>query len=200
MFHKLPKADEDVFEINPELTVIPEFMALEQSEMIYVMLVADPFSPVSMYRFGRRDRAGNTGEIAIRRHAALHCGFRNGEDLSSVGEKMMHNMVDHIVVAIEIYKEIIRFDDVSVLQGTLSKYRDVLRDFSATSTADVSSSLLRSVNYIVKNDLINETRRQLDEVKDAIISPSKSAKKGDDEEEGKEEGEEKVKIKDWTPD
>jgi len=138
MFFKLPKASESVFEINPEFALIPEFVACTDREMQFVMLVADPFSPISHYRFGKRDRLGNTGEIAIRRHAAEHLGYIYNDELSVEGEKLMHNMIDHVAIAIQEYKEIVRFDDAEILQSVINKYRDLLRDFGSAETSEIT--------------------------------------------------------------
>lgn len=100
MLYKIPPKRRDLFVVNPEMHFVEEFKRLSVSKMLFVILVADAFSPLTYLLVEQ-------GELAMRQEAARRCKWESSTGkLTTKAKKIIHGEDLEIEEAIKVYRVI----------------------------------------------------------------------------------------------
>lgn len=114
-------SDNGLFEDNPELKAIPEFRALSEAELRYVVLFSDWAGPFRRCTIDDK-----------KMKSLIAAGFtKKSGGLSPQGKKIYEDNEDFILKAVKAYKELQGWSEMEILEGidsSLKRYNELLKD------------------------------------------------------------------------
>lgn len=159
MIYRIPKNYRDVFKKNPAFKYVKEFEKLDSRDMCFVMLYADPLSPI----WGKADVEDMTDEQ--HRKLCMDMLGYSGSQLSTRRKTIMKGGMKMLEDAIGVYRLMMPFSRLE-----LKAYKKALDNLQTLINSDFSGVKEgRDIAKLIQDGTLSKTREKVRNLTDDYL-------------------------------
>lgn len=176
MKYKFPdyKRHSEVYRLNPELRLVPEFVDLGGRRMCFVILANDIDSP---FRYLLKEEGREEYRIACAKALGLQTPATGA--LSQDGKKLVKQDIPQVRMAEEVYQKMM---GGSVLEA-LQELKENMISFLKNKNGEDPEKWMSVCRALVKDNTLLQLDKQIEELKESVSNPKSNTEEETEEKE-----------------